>query len=134
MVIIIEVICPLSWYECLPGCGEGQVDGREEQVAGCEADHEGGGGVGSQLLAPQQGNHCQQVTCRSLTLYLHMIFWIGDDQPRTTNGNILSVMVMLGTGDLFSPWPVFRPAPAVVQMIVQMLQKICGPMNRAGTL
>ena len=66
-----------------------------------------------------------------------MIFWIGDngdDQLKTTNDNILTVMVMLGTGDLFSPWPVFRPAPAVVQMIVQMLQKICGPMNRAGTL
>ena len=58
-MVIIEVICPLSWYECLPGCGEGQVDGREEQVAGGEADHEGGGGVGSQLLAPQQGDHRQ---------------------------------------------------------------------------
>ena len=21
--VIIEVICPLSWCECLPGCGEG---------------------------------------------------------------------------------------------------------------
>ena len=70
-MVIIEVICPLSWYECLPGCGEGQVDGGEEQVAGGEADHEGGGGVGSQLLAPQQGHNRQQVTCRRATLYLH---------------------------------------------------------------
>merc|ERR1719410_2290419 len=46
----------------IPGRGEGQVDGGEEQVAGGEADYEGGGGVGSQLLAPQQGNHRQQVT------------------------------------------------------------------------
>jgi hypothetical protein len=47
----------------LPGGGERQVDGREEEVRYCEADDEGGGGVGAQLGAPQQGHHCQQVPC-----------------------------------------------------------------------
>ncbi len=46
-----------------PGGGERQVDGREEEVGDCEADDEGGGGVGAQFGATQQGHHCQQVPC-----------------------------------------------------------------------
>ena len=43
--------------------GEGQVDGAEEQVRRRQADHEQRRRVRTQLRAPQQRHHSQQVAC-----------------------------------------------------------------------
>ena len=45
------------------GGGEGQVDGAEEQVRRRQADHEQRRRVRTQLRAPQQRHHSQQVAC-----------------------------------------------------------------------
>ena len=48
----------------MPGGGEREVDGAEEQVRQTQADHEGSGGVDPQLDGAGQGDDGDQVTCR----------------------------------------------------------------------
>ena len=48
----------------LPGGGERQVDGAEEQIRQAQADHEGGGGVDPQLDGAGERYDGDQVTCR----------------------------------------------------------------------
>ena len=55
------VVDYLKFALLVPGGGEGEVDGWEEQVRHGQGDHEGGGGVRPELLTPEQRHHSQQI-------------------------------------------------------------------------